>query len=102
MTDKHSHNYPPSENLSKVENHRGRLSEFYPDKAQEEEVLEALRNIAKMAVGLSWGAENIQTLFQHIFEKAGADSGKLLEQKMNTEFKSVVTLTSEDKNQDHD
>ena len=69
--------------------HRDDISEYYPTKEQQDEVLRILWDIMKTFVDLGWGVESVQMAFPELFENAGADSGKLLEQKRANIFNAA-------------
>lgn len=61
--------------------YRDRISGCYADEERQNEVLNALWNIMRMMVDMGWGVDSVQVLLPDLFQKAGADSGKLLKQK---------------------
>ena len=79
MTDQSAPKPALSSNIIDLEQYRARIAADYPDKAQQDEALQILWNIAAMAVRLSWDAQTIPTLFKSVFEKASADSDTLSE-----------------------
>ena len=57
------------------------IAEFGMTREQEDEYLQTLWNILCIFVDLGWGVETVQNFLPELFEKAGQDSGNLLEEK---------------------
>ncbi len=63
------------------EKQRDRLKKFELTKEQENELLLALWNIARMMAEMGQGVEQTQTILYSIFKKAGYDSDKLVKKE---------------------
>lgn len=64
---------------------RADLGEFELSNQQENELLQALWDMMSMMSDIGWRVDNVQLMLPALFEKAGQDSGKLLEQKISTQ-----------------
>jgi len=78
-----------------LEKYRDDISEYYPTLEQQDEVLRILWDIMKTFVDIGWGVDGVQMVLPELFEKAGADSGKLVEQKEANIFNAASDNHSE-------
>jgi len=110
MTDKYiDHHSPPTLEDEKalpelkldLNKYRDDLSEYKYTPEQENQMLQAIWDVMTMMVHLGWGIDSVHMLLPELFEKAGADSDKLLEQNISETFISVVTSNQNNKETDN-
>lgn len=63
-----------------ADKYREHLDGIELTEAQQNEMLQVLWNIMSAMVDMGWGVDSVQMFLPELFEKAGADSDKLLEQ----------------------
>jgi len=99
MTKKSKTNVPDNEAYSVLDfdpdQYRDDISEYYPTKEQQDEVLRILWDVMRTFVDIGWGVDGVQMVLPELFEKAGADSGKLVERKEANNFNAASENHSE-------
>jgi len=75
-------------------------SEYTPE--QENQVLQALWDMMIMMADLGWGDDSVQKLLPALFENAGTDSGKSLQQNISEKFNPAVRDATTDKETNND
>ena len=76
---------------------RGGMAEFELTKEQEDVILQELWNIMRAIVDMGWGLDSVHIILAELFEKAGQDSGKLLQQTDIKIVKETVPKSAEGK-----
>ena len=82
--------------------YREDLAEFALTEEQENELLQALWHIMSTFVDIGWGVDTVQLFLPDLFEKAGQDSGKLLQQKETKTLNQAASKNIAGKDENHD
>ncbi len=72
------------------DDYREELAEFDLTEEQENELLQTLWHIMSTFVDIGWGVDTVQMFLPDLFEKAGADSGNLIDSKNTKSFNQAA------------
>lgn len=81
------------------EEYRHALADLEISPAQQDELLHALWHIISTFVDIGWGVDTVRIVLPELFENAGSDPKKMLEQKHQENFNFCSQL---EKGQSHD
>lgn len=81
------------------EEYRHALADLDISQAQQDALLYALWHIISTFVDMGWGVDTVRIVLPELFENAGSDSQKMLEQKHHENFNSC---SKPEKGQSHD
>jgi len=79
--------------------YRADLEEFNMTQEQENELLQVLWNMMSTMVEIGWGVDTVQIILPELFDKAGQDSDKLLEDKHLNYFNQTANSKKETKDE---
>ncbi len=84
------------------DDYREDLAEFALTEEQENELLQTLWHIMSTFVDIGWGVDTVPLFLPDLFEKAGQDSGKLLQQKETKTVNQAASknIAGKDENDD--
>lgn len=84
------------------DNYREDIAAFEYTEEQQNKLLQTLWHIMSAFVDLGYGVDTVQMFLPELFEKAGRDSGKLLQQKDVNTFNEAALTHAAGKEENHD
>ncbi len=84
------------------DDYREDIAEFELTREQEDELLSTLWNMMRTFVDIGWGVDTVQLFLPDLFEKAGQDPGKLLQQKETKTLNQAASKSIAGKDENHD